>query len=78
MVSFGPFFLIKLSTLQSYKSREKVPNLIDRLHRLLMGFDKTREPSFRKRPERTSIPAALRTFVILKIFSMSVPVVYVK
>ena len=43
-----------------------------------MGFDKTREPSFRKRPERTSIPAALRTVVILKIFSMSVPVVYVK
>ena len=42
------------------------------------GFDKTHEPSFRKRPERSSIPAALRTFVLLKIFSMSISVVYAK
>ena len=26
----------------------KLPNLIDRFHSSLMGFDKTREPSFRK------------------------------
>ena len=37
----------------------KLPNLIERLHSSLIGFDKTREPSFRKRPERSSIPAAL-------------------
>ena len=56
----------------------KLPNLIDRLHSLLMGFDKAREPSFRKRPERSSIHAALRTFALLKIFPMSISVVYVK
>ena len=37
-----------------------------------MGFDKTREPSFRKRPQRSSIPSALQTFVLLKIFSIQV------
>ena len=56
----------------------KLPNLIERLHNSLIGFDKTREPSFRKRHERSSIPAALQTFVPLKIFSMSISVVYVK
>ena len=40
----------------------KLPSLIDRLHSSIMGFDKTREPSFRKRPERSSIPAALQNF----------------
>ena len=56
----------------------KLPNLTDRLHSSLKGFNKTQEPSFRKRPERSSIPAALRTFVLLQIFSMSISVVYVK
>ena len=54
----------------------KFPNLIERLHSSLIGFDKTLEPSFRKRPKRSSIPAALRMFVLLKIFSMSIFVVY--
>ena len=56
----------------------KLPNLIDGLHSSLNGFNKTQEPSFRKRPERSSILAALRTFVLLQIFSMSISVVYVK
>ena len=56
----------------------KLPNLTDRLHSSLIGFDRSREPSFRKRPERSSIPVALRTFVILKIFSVSISVLYVK
>ena len=50
------------------KGSRKLPNLIERLQSSLIGFDKTREPSFRKRPERSSIPAALRTFVLLNIF----------
>ena len=56
----------------------KLPKSIDRLHSSLMGFEKTREPSFRKRPDRSSIPADLQKFVLLKIFSMSIFVVYVK
>ena len=56
----------------------KLPNLIERAHSSLTGFDKICEPSSRKRPERSSIPAALRTFVLLKLFSMSISVVYVK
>ena len=56
----------------------KLPNLIERLHSSFIGFDKTREPSFRKRRERSSIPAVLQMFVLLKIFSMSISVVYVK
>ena len=54
----------------------KLPNLIERLQNLLIGFDKTRKPSFRKRPERPSIPAALSRFGLLKIFSILISVVY--
>ena len=58
------------------KGSRKLPNLIERLQSSLI--DKTREPSFRKRPKRSSVPAALRTFVLLKIFFISIYVVYVK
>ena len=37
----------------------KLPNLIERLHSSLIGLNKTRKPSFRKRHERSFIPAAL-------------------
>ena len=57
---------------------EELPNLTERLHSSLIGFDKTREPSFRKRPESSSIPAALQTFAFLEIFSVSISIVYVK
>ena len=43
-----------------------------------MGFDKAREQSFRKQPERSSVLAALQKYVLPKIFSMSISVVYVK
>ena len=56
----------------------KFPNLVFRLYNSLMSFNKTRERSFRKRPERSSIPAALRTFVLLMIFYMLISVVHVK
>ena len=49
----------------------KLPNLRDRWQSSLIGFDKTREHLSEKNPERSSIPAALRTFVLLEIFSMS-------
>ena len=42
---------------------KKIPNLKERLHSSLIGFDKTRESSLRKRPERSSISAALPTFL---------------
>ena len=73
----GPF-LNKGLNFAILQESGKLPNLTDRLHSSLKGFNKTQEPSFRKRPERSSIPAALRTFVLLKIFSMSISVVYVK
>ena len=44
----------------------KLPNLVRKLHSSLIGFDKTRKLSFRKQPERSSIPKALRMFVLLK------------
>ena len=53
----------------------KLPNLIERLQSSLTGFDKTHEPSSRKRPERSSISAALQISVLLKIFSMLISVV---
>ena len=71
----GPF-LNKGLNFAILQESGKLPNLIDGLHSSLMGFDETCEASFRKRPER-SIPAALRTFVLLKIFPMSISVVYV-
>ena len=37
----------------------KLPNLIKRLQSSLIGFDKTRESSFTKQPDSSSIPAAL-------------------
>ena len=73
----GPF-LNKGLNFAILQESGKLPNLTDRLHSSLKGFNKTQELSFRKRPERSSIPAALRTFVLLKIFSMSISVVYVK
>ena len=60
-------FLNKGFNFAILQESEKLPNLIERLHSSLIGFDKTCEPSFRKRPERSSIPAALQMFVLLKI-----------
>ena len=71
-------FLNKAFNFTILQESGKLPNLIEKLHSSLTGFDQTRKPSFRKRPERSSIPAALRMFLLLKIFSMSISVVYVK
>ena len=56
----------------------KLPNLVDRMHNVLIGFDKTGEPYFRKRRERSFITAALRRFLLLNNFSLSISVIYVK
>ena len=71
-------FLNKGFNFAILKQSGKLPDLIDRLHSSLMVFDKTCEPSFRKQPKKSSIPAALRTFVPLKILSMSISIVYAK
>ena len=52
--------------------------LIERLHRSLIGFDKTREPSLRKRPESPSNSAALQTSVLFDVFFVEITVVCVK
>ena len=41
--------------------------VIERLHKSLIGMDKTFAPSFRKRPDRLSMPAAFETWVAFKI-----------
>ena len=41
--------------------------VVERLHNSLIGLDKTFAPSFRKRPDRLSIPAAFETWVAFKI-----------
>ena len=46
----------------------KLPNLIEMLLSSLIGFDKTHEQSLRKRPENSSIPAALQAVVIFGFF----------
>ena len=71
-------FLNKGFNFAIVKQSGKLPDLIDRLHSSLMVFDKTCEPSFRKQPKKSSIPAALQTFVPLKILSMSISIVYAK
>ena len=43
-----------------------VSEVIERLHKSLIGLDKTFAPSFRKRPDRLSIPAAFETWVAFK------------
>ena len=73
----GPF-LNKGLNFAILQESGKLPNLIDGLHSSIIGFDKNCDPSFRIRSERLSIPAALWMFVLLKIFSMTISVVYVK
>ena len=46
------------------------PEVIDRLHNSVIGLANTFAPSFKKRPERLSKPAALDTFVFFKIAKM--------
>ena len=41
--------------------------VIERLHKSLIGLDKTFAPSFRKRPDRLSMPAAFENWVAFKI-----------
>ena len=41
--------------------------VIERLHKLLIGFDKTFALCFRKRPDRLSIQSAFKTWVAFKI-----------
>ena len=53
-----------------------VSEVIERLHKSLIGLDKTFAPSFRKRPDRLSIPTAFETWVAFKIefhFSKQIP-----
>ena len=44
--------------------------MIERLHKSVKGLAKNAAPSFKKRPDRLSKPAALGTLVFLKIFKM--------
>ena len=46
------------------------PEVIERLHNSVIGLAKTFAPSFVKRPERCSKPAALVTLVYFKIVKM--------
>ena len=43
------------------------PEVIERLHKLVIGLARTLAPSFKKRPDRLSKPAALDTLVSFKI-----------
>ena len=66
-VSFGPF-LKKGFNFAILQVLRKLPNLIEMLLSSLIGFDKTHEQSLRKRPENSSIPAALQAVVIFDFF----------
>ena len=46
------------------------PGVIERLNKSVIGLAKTFAPSFKKRPDRLSKPAALDTLVIFKIAKM--------
>ena len=43
------------------------PEVIERLHKSVIGLAKTFAPSFKKRPERLSKPAALDTLAFFEI-----------
>ena len=53
-------------------------DLIERLHSSLIGFDETCNLSFRKGLGSSSLPVALRTFVLRKLISMPISTVFVK
>ena len=61
-------FLNKGSNFAIFQEPEKLPNLIEILYSLLKRFGKTYKPSLRKQLESSSIPAALRTLVLLISF----------
>ena len=44
------------------------PKVIERLRKSVLGLAKTFAPSFKKRPDRLSKPAALGTLVVLIFF----------
>ena len=47
--------------------------VIERLHKSLIGLDKTFAPSFRNRPDRLSVSAAFETLVAFKIVKTEFP-----
>ena len=60
------FYILVLALLFD-KSQIDFPEVIERLHKSVIRLPNTFAPSFKKRPDRFSKPAALDTLVFLKI-----------
>ena len=61
-----PFLYIGFS-LAILQESGMLPEVIERLHKSVIGLAKTSAPSFKKRPDKFSNPAAIDIFKIFKM-----------
>ena len=69
-VSVKEPFLYLAFSFANLQESGNFPEVIERLNKSVIGLAKTFAPSFKKRPDRLSKPAALDTLVIFKIAKM--------
>ena len=70
MLQLKNHFYVLVLALLFYRSEEIFLEVIEKLHKSVIGLVKTSVPSFKKQPDRLSRPAALDALVFLKIFKM--------
>ena len=66
----NPFYIYIGFSFAILQDSQNFPELIERLHKSVIGLAKTSATSFKKQPNRLSKPGALDALVFFKIFKM--------